>query len=542
MQQKEENNYEEWLERINKAAGIAEQAVVDEVVHEEKVVAKTLKSPSFWKKLSVLVGIFFVAFLPRFIYAFILHDIENAHYSWYGDVYHRWQIAYLSLHVGFSHGFLRLWDLKGLEYFWGLLYPLVQIFFFTVTGSVDIMWIRLFAMVCGSLVVVFLFLLLKRYFNASVALASALFFSFMPIILFSDTTGEQEPLGLALIFGGLLMFPKKPWLTGILFALASMVRAEYWLMTAGLIVVAFLREKEMQKKVLLLFGWSVPILLYMKYLLDQTGNPIYPIYWNFFASVQGDWFKNVVLSQQVLMIKYASIGVFFLALAGILLLFWKRPRYYLLFIFGLANIDFIFYTFGFGKYLNGYIVRFWFDRLFLWPYGFLGILLAVVLLYVLPKYTKLYGMVAGWIVYLVLLVALQWVWIPLNPWIKSADVTWPQEKVLAGHIMQDYTGGSILLPEDRPALTYALVQDGLTGEHVVGQMFDPYYYMSGDPYKNWGKNRKVILDWLKTNTISLVVFYTNRDRYMQLIKHEPKQFQFVETLDDGALQIYRVNQ
>ena len=72
-----------------------------------------------------VVAILAVAAVPRLWYLFAVSDPENAGDGMYGDVYHHWQIAYLTREIGLSHG-PRLWDLKGLEYFWGLLHPLLM--------------------------------------------------------------------------------------------------------------------------------------------------------------------------------------------------------------------------------------------------------------------------------------------------------------------------------------------------------------------------------------------------------------------------------
>jgi len=70
-----------------------------------------------------------IALLPRLIYLFAISNPENAGDGLYTDVYQHWQIAYLTKEIGLSHG-LRLWDLKGVEYFWGSLHPIVLVILF----------------------------------------------------------------------------------------------------------------------------------------------------------------------------------------------------------------------------------------------------------------------------------------------------------------------------------------------------------------------------------------------------------------------------
>jgi hypothetical protein len=80
-----------------------------------------------------------IALVPRLIYVFAISNPENAGDGLYTDVYQHWQIAYLTKEIGLSHG-LRLWDLKGVEYFWGSLHPIVLVILFFVTGSTDIVF------------------------------------------------------------------------------------------------------------------------------------------------------------------------------------------------------------------------------------------------------------------------------------------------------------------------------------------------------------------------------------------------------------------
>src|ERR1700686_2587187 len=81
------------------------------------------------------------ALIPRLTYLFVFSDPENAGQGW-TDAYHHWQIAYLTKEIGLTHG-PRLWDMRGVEYFWGPLHPLLMDALFFATGSIDIVLARL---------------------------------------------------------------------------------------------------------------------------------------------------------------------------------------------------------------------------------------------------------------------------------------------------------------------------------------------------------------------------------------------------------------
>lgn len=125
---RDHEKYSEWFRKIHNATGF-----------DEKKIKQREKSPDSYDKQNplFLITIFLIAFIPRIIYAFFISDPIVP--GWYTDVFHHWQIAFLSKEVGFSHGFLRLWDFKGMEFFWGLLHPLILVILFYITGSISIL-------------------------------------------------------------------------------------------------------------------------------------------------------------------------------------------------------------------------------------------------------------------------------------------------------------------------------------------------------------------------------------------------------------------
>ena len=531
------------LDRVHPTPMAEESAPED----QDFFVLPNVRAPSTAKlhlrDLVLPAGVFVLALLARLIVLFVLTDPQNAALGWYGDVYHHWQVAYLSKEVGFTHGFLRLWDFKGLEFFWGLLHPLVLIGLFKITGSVDIVIPRLLSAFCGSLSVVLIVLLLKRHFNLGVAIAGGLLAGFNPIAVFSDSIGMQEPLGLALLLGGLLLLPRQPLLCGFLWALGGMVRAEYWVFGAGLLVAAVVIRFYRKQALPLVIGWGVPSLLYMKYMLDHTGNPIYPVYWNFLAGTAGRWMQDVVLNAEQLTVQLVARIVLLvsLVLAGWVL--WKRPRSALFLLLGIGNIILIGIVLGLGKYINGYITRVLVDRLLAVPYGYVGIFLAIGALYLLPRQGhRIAGLMAGWASVLLVFGASQLAWVPLLNYYEPLRPLWDMEMELADQVEFYYHGGTIAIPEDRQALTYGLVRfQGIEGKNLEGQMYDPFSYIEGDPFQDWQKNRQLVWRWLTDHNITLLVFYDGKPQYEEMIRREPGWFDYETSAYRRAVDIYQVH-
>jgi hypothetical protein len=489
--------------------------------------------------------VFFVGALAASLFVvFVMTDPQNPGLGWYGDVYHHWQIAFLSQEVGFSEGFLRLWDFKGLEFFWGLLHPLTLIALFNITGSIDIVIPRLVSVFFGAVSVTFLFLLLRRYFGLGVAIAGALLAGFNPISIYSDSVGMQEPLGLALLLGGLLLLERRPAFAGICWALAGMVRAEYWVFGAGLLFVALISQRYRDQRIPLAIGWAAPTLLYMKYMLDYTGNPIYPIYWNFLAGTAGRWMEDVVLNTEQLAVRLVARIILILSVAAAGWVLWRRPKGKLFLLLGLGNIIMLGIVLGLGKYINGYITRVLVDRLLALPYGYIGIFLAIALLYVLPRHMpRRSALVFGWAAIIAVFGVAQLVWEPLMGYYDPLRGVWEKERVLADEVAARYQSGTISIPEDRQALTYALARfHGIEGKNLDGQMYDPFAYIEGNPFTNWDQNRQVIRAWLVDRDISMLVFYRGKANYEEMVAREPGWFVNVGSAYDGAVLLYRVRQ
>src|SRR5258705_12675337 len=104
-----------------------------------------------WRWIALVMA---AASAPRFVYLFFFTDPENAGDP-FTDAYHHWQIAYLTQEVGLAQG--RLWDMRGWEYFWGALHPLVVGAAFFLGGSIDIVVARVVSLVFGAVAVGLIF-------------------------------------------------------------------------------------------------------------------------------------------------------------------------------------------------------------------------------------------------------------------------------------------------------------------------------------------------------------------------------------------------
>lgn len=308
-----------------------------------------------------------------------------------------------------------------------------------------------------------------------------------PVANFADLAGMQEPLGFVLLLLGFYLWPSRAFWTGIAWGFAGMVRAEYWVFGAGLVAVSYLSKEDLGKKIALSMGWLIPCLSYMKYLLEKTGNAIYPIYWNFFGNAAGEWMTDrEPYSDQIVILWIARI----LFLLGCLVSIWllrKRHQSYIFLLLGLANILMLAFLLGFTDYVLGVHARILIGRLVVVPYVYIGVFVSILLLYILPKLpSRTLGLRLGWVAILTLACLMQLAWKPVTNFYDLRRPLWGPEKQLAEDIISHYQGGAIAIPENRPSLTYTLAHyQGISAENLQSQMYDPFFYFEDeDPFAN----------------------------------------------------------
>lgn len=492
--------------------------------------------------VAISAGVFLAALLPRLIVLFFVTDPQNPGLGWYGDTFHHWQIAYLSKEIGFSQGFLRLWDLKGLEFFWGLLHPMVLITLFKLTGSVSIVIPRLVSTFGSSICLAMMFFLLRRHFGSQIAVGGTLLAIVNPVGIFSDSIGMQEPLGLVFLLGGMLLWPRNSFWTGVAFGVAGMVRSEYWLFGAGLTAAGLFTGQRLERKLLLAVGWLIPSLAYARYLSVWTGNPIYPVYWNFLGNAAGAWMIEAPLTPARLVARWTARVVLVIAVYASYRVLKQRRGYSLFVLLGLGNIIFLGLMWGVSSYIHGYIPRFVYDRLMVVPYIYLGIFLSIAAFrYLSSSSHQQRSSRVTWAAVGAVALAIQVAWIPIMKYYDGIRPIWEEESQLAEQIASKYEGGTIAFPEDRPALTYALVAFHDIDAHAFqSQMYDPYAYIDGDPYANWDENRAIVADWFSRLGIRLLVYDIKKADYERLVDREPAWFHRLGSGFRNEIKIYEV--
>ena len=470
-----------------------------------------------------------VAATPRLLYVFVFTDPENPGVRRYGDVWHHWQIAYLTKEIGLSApGGPRLWDLKGLDYFWGILHPLLMVAVFDVTGSIDIVLDRIVSLAFGVVVILLVFHLVRRHWGTQAAAGAVLIASLIPTSVMNDASGMVEPLGVALCLAGLAAWPRRGFVSGLAFGLATMARAEAWLFGLGMVVEALLKREGRQQRILLVAAFAAVMLVYMKILGDKTGNPIYPLWWNFFANAVGKWEFTPVTPDQASVRPILGAGLVISAV-GLAWSLWWRPPSYMLLAFGFGYWVFVCGMLGFTSYLASWVWWMPITRVFAFPYVFAGILFAALVLWVGPRRFGGRFTPVGWGLVAAAVLASQLAWLPIHSEFGPSESEWLAIKAEGVQLGEWYNatpfeGHAVAVPSDRPDITYVLARYGnVEGRHLISEMYAPDHLTAC---------------WFARTDVKLVAA---DGAFMPKLQEEPSWFTPVGTMAEAKWQVFAVN-
>lgn len=452
--------------------------------------------------------------------------VENC--GWYVDSYHHWQISYFTLKVGVYSG-PRLWDLGGMEYFWGVLPPLVQAGLMALFGTASILPYRVANSVFSSASIVLLYVLGKRYFNRNVGSATALICAVNPVLIVADASGMEEPLAIMLLLLGTWHYDRSEFKFGVFLALASMCRAEFWLIAMGMLSLYLVFERSGTRFVPAFSGWLLAMLPYLWHLWGQTGNPVYPIYWNFFGSAVGHWLAGISLTPHQALVKYAFMIVFFVSAGSLLLLVRKKPKAYPVYSLFLGYSLFISLMLGFTAYTACYVDRFLVDRIFSLDYMLIALLVSVAIFQYLklktPKFSELHLDKAALVFFLSALLLL---WMPVMHYHTAYGEALEDSDALATFVAAKYEGGKVLVPGSEPTFTYFLVQHGIGAPYILSEKYHP-------------EDSAGCMQWLQTENVSVAVIPKEEAFYQSLVEQFNTSFILINDVTKNfAFLVYQV--
>jgi len=214
-----------------------------------------------------VLGFFLAALAVRLVYLFLVVPVD-----WVGDSYHHWQVAWFTLNIGLGQG--RLWDLKGVEYYWPPLPSLLEAFLMWLFRSPSIMLMRLANVVVGATSVAVSYLV-GRWFDEGVGVSTAAALVFFPLTLNCEVLGLHEPLMVLFALLGVLMFLRgRDFYSGLLLGLSYLCHFTVYLM-APILLLLYIRGRSLERGLAFFIGFGLVYAPYAFVLSSHTGDAFY---------------------------------------------------------------------------------------------------------------------------------------------------------------------------------------------------------------------------------------------------------------------------
>ena len=471
---------------------------------------------------------FFLTLLIR-LTTFLLIPVD-----WNWDSYHHWQIAYYTLKIGLGQG--RMWDLGGMEYFWGVVPHLIEAFIFWVLNTTSILPYRVLNIILGSITVWLIYLIGRDQFNWKVGLYAAFFSALCPVFVIFDILALQDTTALFFAVTAFYLHKKQPFFSGILFGLASQSRIELWLISPLFIFSILLYGRDMKRFSRLLFGWLTVIVPFMWFFWTRTGNPIYPLYWSFYDAFGGwsgterpplstlvvrflaDWSQKLVTDPKAL----GLLSPVLLSTAALLYMLKRPPKKYPLYV--LFLLSFLFCGFYTLQYLRSLFLFLIVLRIIMLPVAIGSLILAYLALK--PRLRALH-------LEKVLLIVFFALWLAAIPAYQSYQHFTTDSFQVADEAMKYYSRGRIVC--DVPTIVHRIVDRwSVPLTNLMSSHYSPLYYGNRTP--------KALVEWFRSNNITLWIYvpWQNAPEVLKILQ-EGKPSLLILRATSYDVRIFEVN-
>jgi len=445
---------------------------------------------------------------------FNLMFITPVDFRW--ESYHYWQIAYYTLHVGTKH--LRMWDLGGMEYFWGPLPIWIQSILLWIFRAKSMIFFRFFNIIIGCATIFLAYRIGLRYGDSTSAKLAAMIAAVNPILIFNNIIGMEETLGVFFILFSLLVVNDKLVYCGVFLGLASLCRIEFWPLSFGMIGTIYLFERGRlgSRWFSVLVGWMIVVVPYMFHLQLVTGNAIYPFYWNFLGNIVGawnPWYVSPSIRVVFGVILAASIISYFA-----LLKYRKRiGEWYLLLLtaFGFTGYHGLVYTVSGTAPL--------FERFFVLDAALVSCL--VGLFYIkLPK-----RRLVNILIPIILLASFS---ISVPYYVDEQDAIRDRNE-FTDILIEEYSGETIL--SDVPIMTYRLIhKGGISHTNILGSIYVNYQSLD------------TVLEWLQKENATYLITDTAESKSYRMLtffnEHDLKDEIFILSYSWKGINLYYIDQ
>jgi len=493
--------------------------------------------------LATVCALFSLALFFRLLFLFLVSGLEYC--GWYHDSYHHWQIAYYTLLVGFKQNPPRMWDLNGMEYFWGLPPTLTESFLLWLFNTTSIVPFRIFNSMIGSLSACLIYLLGKKYFDEQTGLFSAILVAVCPILWEVDTSGMLDSMGVTLLLFALLLYDRRPFVCGLFLGLASLCHIEFWFLALGVCIFYLIFERSATRFIPSVIGWLTPMTPYFYFVQTRTGDWLYALRYNYFASVVGKWLSvSLPLKAQILP---RSIATGFLVLSAAILLYLikNKPRGYILHAFFWGFIAMQGAILGLTAYVMPFLVmgqvpRLLIDRLFAINYYYVSLMAALTLKRFSARLHVWYGGISSrsFLSLLMVVVYLSSFMLVVRQYFSDVYyIPYAKQTRTAEWIVPHSDGGSVI--SSLVILNYRLIGKGIPYDRLFGSLYSPRYYGIENITESylWLRNLNVTWVVLDQNVVENFPFLENHpdDSSPFHIRIKPPEYEYVYYVNQTEL-------
>jgi len=418
-----------------------------------------------------------------------------------------------------------MWDLNGMEYFWGLLPTITESLLLWVFNTTSMIPFRIFNSVMGSLSVCLIFLLGKRYFKGPTGLFSATLAAVCPVLMEVDASGMLDPMGITFLLFALFLYDRNPFACGLFLGLASLSHIEFWFLALGICGCYLIFERSATMFTPSIFGWLAPITPYFYFLQTRTGDWLYALRYNYFASVTGRWLNVSIPFGAQILPRFIAIGFLVLSIAILFYLIKNKPKGYILhaFFWGFIAIQGV--IFGLTAYVIPYLVmgqvsRLLIDRLFAINYYYVSLMVALALTRFsaksirLPFFPRKFN--AKYVLFLLVIIIYLLGFVPVTREYFNNVYYGPYDKQMhtADWIASHHEGGSVV--SGLVILNYRLIRNGFPYDKVFGSLYSPRYYGSNDIKDSY--------IWLRNLNVTFVILDQNILENFPFLVYHPDNF------------------
>ncbi|MEM2910302.1 MAG: glycosyltransferase family 39 protein [Nitrososphaerota archaeon] len=409
-----------------------------------------------------------------------------------------------------------MWDLGGMEYFWGPLPILTQSLLLWIFNTTSLLPFRILNSILGSITVYLSYKIGKRFFNRRVGILSALLLTFNPIMIFNNVVGMEETMGIFFVLLALNFYHKNDYIMGVFLGLSSLCRIEFWLLSLGIAFLIVLYERDASSFIISIVGWLTVMVPYFLHVREVTGSPFYAFYWNFIGNIAGIWTPWYV--SPTFRILFGVILA--CSVIGLIILFRYREKlkktYILYGVFlGFATYHGLVYVIGGTAPL--------FDRFFMLDVAVGSILLSSISQKTpWPRLsTAALFILTGFLLY------------SLTPYYTDLQSDIVGLYKVTDELGKRYDGGTVL--SNMPMMTYRLVNLwGLSHNEILGTLYIPL------------NNITQALTWLDYYNASWLIVAEPKSQNMLSVfkQHFPLIWSklFIKEFEFSGAAIYRINQ